>query len=155
MTRKKIDNPLALSPLASSSGSIADSSLAPWHMRRGPTDDQKRLIETDKTQRLVINLTAAKACLGANMIGTIHRHGAETFANTTECIMEIRQQQGRSRQHQAYIDQFSERQTQLLAQHMLAAIQTSAIEIGAEMHNDPSQPKPARRAGLLERLFGK
>jgi hypothetical protein len=151
MTGKKNDNVLALPPLTSDFGTTANTSLVPWDSRRPLTKAGKRLVEEAHKQRLVIDIITTKARFGASMIGKIHEHGGITFNEATSCLMEIKDQPGRNPQHQAYIDQFTEHQVQLLARQLLAVIDVSATGIGVEVHRDPHPPE--RPAGLLKRWF--
>ena len=152
MTRKKGNNVLALPPLRSDFGTTADTSLVPWSARKPVTKREKQVIEVAREQWLVIDLTATKARFGDSMIGEIHKHGSLTFDEATSFIMEIKENPGRSQLHQAYIDQFSERQIQLLAQQSLAVIDVSATGIGVEVHRPLYPPEPP--VGLLQRLLG-
>jgi len=110
---------------------------------------------------LAIDIISTKARFGASKIGEIHQHASLTFDETTSFIVEIKDRSGRSQQHQAYADQFSERQIQLLAQHLLGVVDVSATGIGVEIHRPPYPPpepepplEPKRRAGFLQRLLG-
>jgi hypothetical protein len=156
MTKRRNDNVLALPPLRSDFGTTANTSLVPWSARKSLNKNEKRLIESAHEQWLTIDIIATKARFGTRMIGEIHKHGSLTFDEATSFIVDIKDQPGRSQQHQAYIDQFSERQIQLLAQQALAAIDVSATGIGVEIHRDPHPPdEPEPRPGFLQRVFGK
>jgi hypothetical protein len=152
MTRKKTDNVLALPPLRSDFGSTADTSLVPWSAREPLNRREKRITEESHSQDLVIDLIAQQARFGMTMIGRIHEHGNKTFNGTTEFIMEVKNDSDRTEEHQAYIDQFSQRQIQLLAQQLFAVIDVSATGVGVEVHKSPYPPlkKPT---GLLARLL--
>lgn len=153
MTRKKENNVLALAPLTSDFGSTADTSLVPWSSRKPLNKQEKQLIEVSHEQRLVIDLITTKARFGMSMIGEIHEHGSLTFDEATSFIMEVKERPGRSQLHQAYIDQFSERQIQLLAQQTLAVIDVSATGVGVEVHQSPYPPLE-QHVGFLARLLG-
>lgn len=154
MVRKTDDNLLALTPLAADVNVTGNTSLVHWGPRQAPSRDEKELIAVGGKQRLAITIIATKARLGASMITEIHQHGSLTFDGTTGFIMEVKDRPGRSQQHQAYINQFSERQIQLLAQQLLATIDIGAAGIGIEIHKSPYPPEPERRPGFLQRLFG-
>ena len=153
MTKRRADNTLALTPLASDFGTTI--SLAPWSSRWALTEDEKRLNEEARMQQLAIEAIAAKARFGASKVGEIHQHASLTFDETVGFVMEVKDRPGRSQQHQAYIDEFTERQVQLLAQHSLGVVDVGATSIGLEVHRDVySPPGSRRRAGFLQRLFG-
>jgi len=153
MARKKDDNVLALTPLASNSSAATNTGLVPRNSFRALTRDEERLIEEDRKQQLAIEIRAAKGRLGMSKIAEVHKHAELTFDEAAGFIVEIKDRPGRSPQLQAYVEQFSERQIQLLAQHLLGVVDVSATGIGMEVHRDP-YPPPERRAGFLERLFG-
>jgi hypothetical protein len=153
MTRKKENNVLALPPLKSDFGSTADTSLVPWSDRKPINRQEKKLVAVSHEQRLVAELVALKGKYAMTLIGQIHQHGSLTFDESTGFIMDIKEHPGRSEEHQAFIDQFSLRQIQLLAQQTLAVIDVSATGVGVEVHRSP-YPLP-EEGGFLVRLFGK
>lgn len=152
MTRKKTDNVLALAPLRSDFGSTADTSLVPWSARKPLNRREKQMIEEVHRQDLAIDLETQQARFGMTMMRRIHEHGAVSFSEATEFIMDIKEDSGRSEEHQAYIDQFSLRQIQLLAQQTLAVIDISTTGIGIEVHRSPYPPLKERH-GFWARLL--
>ena len=154
MTGKTGENVLALARLKTEFGPTTEAGLVPWDDREPLSRMENELIAVSREQRLAISLIAAKARFGTGMISLIHMQGSVTFDKTTRFIMEIKDDAGRSQQHQAYVDQFSERQIQLLAQEVLAVIDVGAASIGQEIHRSAYPPPRAVRRGLLARLFG-
>jgi hypothetical protein len=152
MTRKKTDNVLALPPLRSDFGSTADTSLVPRSAREPLNRRERQMIEEVHSQDLAIDLETQQARFGMSMIRRIQEHGALCFSEVTDFIMDIRENSDRSQEHQAYIDQFSQRQIQLLAQQLFAVIDVSATGVGVEVHKSP-YPPPKKPAGLLARLL--
>jgi hypothetical protein len=152
MTRKKTDNVLALPPLRSDFGSTADTSLVPWSAREPLNRREKRMIEEVHRQDLAIDLEAQQARFGISMMRRIHEHGAVSFSEATEFLMDIKEDSDRSQEHQAYIDQYILRQVQLLAQQTLAVIDITTTNIGVEVHRPP-YPPPQAPAGLLAWLL--
>ena len=69
---------------------------------------------------------------------------------------EIKDQPDRTQEHQAYVDQFSVRQIQLLAQHTFAAIDIGASGVAneADLSPYPPTPKPKMQVGWLGQLLG-
>lgn len=157
MAKKKNDNVLALAPL-SSDLNMTHGGLQAWNRRWEPTEGERQLTEEARTQQRAIDVIATKARFAESKVGEIHQHAIQVFDETNSLIMEAKERPGRSAQHQAYMDQFSERQVQLLAQHSLGLVEVSATGIGAEVHRSPypppEKPKPAKRPGLLQRLLG-
>lgn len=152
MSKKKTDNVLALPPLKSETGGRTGTSLTLQNTRDALDRREKRIIEESHTQDLVIDLRTQQARFAMTMIGMIHEHGSMTFSEATEMIMDVKDNSDRSQEHQAYIDQFSLRQIQLLAQETLAMIDVVATTIGEEVHRSPDDP--ARQpVGLLAQLL--
>lgn len=152
MSKKKTDNVLALPPLKSETGSGTGTSLLLRTTRDATNRLEKRIIEESHTQDLVIDLRAEQARFAMTMIGRIHEHGSITFSEATEMIMDVKDNVDRSQEHQAYIDQFSLRQIQLLAQETLAMIDVVATTIGGEVHRSPDDLS-REPVGLLARLL--
>ena len=158
MSTKKPSDALGLAPIASEL-SPASASLVPWRSRRSLSVGEKRLTEEEQRQLLTIDIIAVKGRFGATKIEQIHRHGAQAFSEGLAAIYEIKDQAGRSQEHQQVVDAFMARQVQLLAQHELGVVDASATNIGEVVYRSvepppPPPPPPMRRVGLVERLFG-
>lgn len=152
---KKNDNLLALPPLGSDESATDSTTLVPWSPRGSLTTEEKRVIDLYGKHRLLMGVIAEKARYGTSLIGEIHKHGSLTFDEATSHIMEVKDRSGRSELHQAYIDQFTERQIQLLARQSLGAIEVGATSIGFVIHEDSDPPPlPEPRSGFLQRLLG-
>ena len=155
MTKRKSDNILALAPLKSDLNAATNVSLAPWNSRRPRGHEERRLIDEARKRQLAMDIIGTQARFGISQIAEIHRHASLIFDETSGFILEVKDQPGRSPQHQAYVDQFSERQVQLLAQTSLAMSDVGATSIGVEIHQSPYPPdEPERRHGFLKRLLG-
>ena len=155
MATKKTDNILALAPLPSGFDTATSVSLAPWNSRRPRNQDEKRLIDEAYKRQLAMNIIGTQERFGESKIAEIHRHASQVFDETTGFILEVKDQPGRSPQHQACVEQFCLRQVQLYAQQSFALIDVGATGIALEVHRDPyPPPEPERRHGFLERLLG-
>lgn len=149
---KKNDNLLALPSLGSDEPSVGGTTIVPWSSRGSLTKEEKRVIDLHRKHELLMEVIAEKTRYGTSLIGEIHKHGSLTFDEATGHIMEVKDRSGRSELHQAYIDQFSERQIQLLARQSLGAIEVGATGIGLIIHEDSDPPE--QPSGFLPRLFG-
>ena len=150
MARKRNNDVLALRSVSLGFGTIPDDESLNWGRRFALTKDERCLIEGGRKQNLSIELSRAKALHGASRFVEIHKCAAMAFDDTSCFIMELKDRPGRSQQHQAFADQFYERQTQLLARHMLSLVEVAASDIGRIVHQPPPEPRP----GFLQRVFG-
>jgi hypothetical protein len=155
MARKRSNDVLAPRSLSLGFGTIPDDESLTWGRRHALTKDEQCLIEGSRKQNLAIEISRAKALHGASRILEIHECAALAFDDTSCFIMELKDRPGRSQWHQAFTDQFYERQMQLLARHMLSLVEVAATDIGMIVHEDPyPPPEPEPRPGFLQRVFG-
>ena len=156
MTGKRNDNSLHMPPHTSRSAATTDVDLALWSSRQPSNRSDKRLIDEARKRQLAMYIIDTQTRFGLSRIAEIHRHASLVFDETCGFILEAKDQPGRSPQHQAYVDEFSERQVQLLAQTSLAMSDVGATSIGIEIHQSPYPPpsEPARRPGFWQRLLG-
>jgi hypothetical protein len=161
MARRKDNNVLGLAPPSSDFGSVG-TEIVPWGSRWEMSKEDERINQEAQLHRRAIEIIESKVRLGTFKIGEIHQHAMQTFEETTSFIVEIKDQAGRSQQHQAYIDQYSERHIQLLAQHLMGITDVGATAVGKEVYRSPYPPPepepkpipPPPRRGLLGWLIG-
>lgn len=146
---RKDENVLGLAPLSPVPSLSTD--LVPFNPSRALTRDERRITEEWRKQTLVIEGTTAKTILGQTEIAELHKHGACVFDDSVSYIVGIKEE-ARGKEHQVYVDEFTTRQIQSLARHLLGAIEVGATNIGFEI-NRSLYPPPEKR-GFFERLFG-
>ncbi len=133
------------------SGGLGNS-LVPYNpQNQAVTRDEKRIGEEYRKQIIVIEAQAAKTIFGQTKIAEINRHAAQVFDDTVGFIVTTKAE-ARGKEHQAYIDEFANRQIQMFARHMFGTLEVGATKIGLEI--DRTLYVEASRRRLLARLFG-
>jgi hypothetical protein len=95
----------------------------------------------------------AKAVHAMQLIADIHKEGVATFDEAMGYILTIKDGQ-RTKEHQAYIDEFSTRAIQLMGRHLLATAEVAATNIGVEVHRTLYPPQARETPSIWKRLFG-
>lgn len=115
------------------------------------TRDERKIGEEYRKQALVIDRQAAKTIFGMTKIGEINRHAAQTFDDTVGFIVTAKAE-ARGKEHQAYVDEFANRQIQMFARHMFGTLEVGATNIGVEINR--SLYMTASPRGFFGRVFG-
>ena len=144
--KKKQESVLGLAPIDhGESGQIVPmSSVHPSNR-----DEQWILAEYQK-QTFVMQGIKAKSAHAMHLIADIHKEGASTFEEATGYILAVKDGQ-RTKEHQAYVDEFCTREIQMLGRHMLATMEVGATGIGSEVYR--SIYPPEEKKSLWMRLF--
>ena len=152
---KNDSNVLALPPLKSEFSPTANTSIVPQAGGRAPEKRERQIIDISNEQRIVMEHTSYKAQLGMAMLEKIQEHAIHTFSETAAYIMAIKNRPGRDSELQTYINQFSLRQTQILAQQVLGIIDVAGTGIGMEVHRSlyPEPEEHADQPGFFRRIF--
>lgn len=110
-----------------------ESGLVPYAPPDKPAtrDERKIGVEYGK-QTLVIEAQAAKTIFAQTKIADINRHVAVVFDVTAGFIVETKEI-ARGQEHQAYVDEFANRQIQIFARHMLGTVEVGVTRIGLEI----------------------
>lgn len=139
--------------LPSESGSSnLGSSLIPYNARnQAGTRDERKIGEEYRKQVLVIEVQAAKTIFGLTKIAEINQHAAQTFDDTVGFIVTTKAE-ARGKEHQAYVDEFANRQIQMFARHVFGTIEVGATNIGLEINR--TNYVSASPRGFWERVFG-
>jgi len=82
---------------------------------------------------MVIEGVTEKAIFALNQIAKIHQHGVTTFDDSAAFITDLKNAQ-RTKEHQAYTDEFCEHIIQQYARHTFAVMEVGAANIGVEVH---------------------
>ena len=154
MTKK--NNVLALPPLKSEFSPTVNTSLVPNAGGQVNEKRERQIIDISNEQRIVMEHTSYKAQLGMAIVEKLQEQGIHTFSETAAYIMEVKNQPGRDSELQTYINQFSLRQTQILAQQVLGIIEVAGTGIGMEVHRSLYQEReePTDHPGFFRRIFG-
>lgn len=153
MARKK-ESVLGLAPVTQN---LSNSSVVSYGNQNVTTDDERRIISEYRKQNLVIDGGREKSKFAISQIAEIYQHGVTTFDNSTEFITKLNNRP-RSKDHQAYMDEFCDRSVQMLARHIFGVVEVGATNIGVEVHRSlypvfepPVLEKPK---SLLQRILG-
>jgi hypothetical protein len=150
----KQDSLFGTAPLAPFSSQGTSSHLVRLQAEHALTHEEQRIVDEWLKQHLVIDATAAKSCFGVSKIAELHQHSATQFDETMSYIAAIKEAD-HSPVAQPYIDEFTDRQFQLLGRHVLGATDVGATNIGNEIHLSLHlAPEPPEPPGLLKRIFG-
>jgi hypothetical protein len=114
--------------------------------------EEQWLVDEYRKQILIMAGVEAKAIHAMKLIAEIHKEGVATFDEATDRILSIKAEQ-RTKEHQAYIDEFSTREIQLMGRHMLATLEVAATNIGVEVHRT-LYPPPPPATSWWQRIFG-
>jgi hypothetical protein len=155
MSKKKEENALGLPALVSDTDLGNIGSLTPWSGGRTLTNTERGLLDEASSQKLAISCIFEKTVFGMSQIAEMEQHALATFDDSISFFMDVKYREGRSKEHQAYIDAFTERLSQMSAKHMFGSLELGASGIASIVHSSPyPPPPPSRRRGLLERLLG-
>ncbi len=148
MAKKKEKDVLGLSIVAAAPK--PGTELVPFGGRK-LTREERRITDELHKQVLVLEGTAQKTAFSQAKITEIHMHGAVMFEETVAFIASVKEE-SRGTDYQTYVDQFSRRQIESLARHLLGVTEVGAMAISYEV-NRSLYPPPEQR-GFLQRLFG-
>lgn len=152
-SRNTPSRPALLTPSLRSPSAALVPSLLPSGSSASLTRRQRGVLEEGRTQRLVIDATRGKAQHAHEALRTIHEHAEATFAEATGAILAIKNQPGRTREHQAIVEDFTGRNVQLLSNHLHGVIAVSARNV-AEIVDLSLYPPPEPPPGLFKKLLG-
>ena len=156
MARDSNDNILGLTPAPSEVSPIKHIDLTLWRTDRSLTQDERQLVDEARMRQLAIDIIGSQTRFALTKISEMHEHASRTFDETCNLIVETKEQPERNEQHQLCIDQFSDHQIRLCAQHSLAMLEVGATAIGTELQRSPYPPPDSganRPAGFLQRLL--
>lgn len=157
---KKETGLLGLAPVGQSGdgmviyGAAAVSSAA--------TQAEQRISLEAQRQLHVIQNQRVKAQAAAHEIAEIHQQSAKEFQETLSHHAALKEA-AKGKEYQALLEEFTQRSTQLAAQHLFGITEVSARNIGMEtarpLYREDERPvlqvTPAPpRKGLLQRLLG-
>jgi hypothetical protein len=155
MAKRKNESVLGLPALPAALDAGRNGALAPIRPRGALTHDEQRVVEERRKQEVVMQGFQIKANTATNLIAEVEQHGVTKFDEVAGYIVELKEQQRSSKEHQAYTEEFCKRAIHTLAKHELGIMEVAATNIGIEVNRGlyPPPEKPEPR-GFLERLLG-
>ena len=136
------------------SHTAATTSLTRFEPREAVAPRQGALFEEVGIQNLTIEAQAVKTGFGMTKIAELHQHGAHLFDDTLTEIVEVKEQ-SRGREHQAIVEEFTQRQISMFGRQTLGALEVGGTSIAVEIHRGLYvAPMPPKRRGFFGRLFG-
>lgn len=148
-TTQKQDQSLLGLPALSNDGT---SDLVPYGAGQKPTNrEEERVLELFHKHELIIGLTAAKARFGMNAQAAIQQHASDIFGPTISHMIQNKEE-ARGTEAEPYVAEFTLRQIQMYARHMLGTLEVAGTRIGEEVHRSLSLPPEQK--GFWARVLG-
>ena len=147
--KKKQESVLGLAPIDQGE----NGQIVSLNSTRPSNQDEQWTLDEYNKQTFVMQGVRAKTVHAMQLIAAIHKEGASTFDEAAGYILTIKDNQ-RTKEHQAYMDEFCTREIQMLGRHLLASVEVGATNIGSEVHRSLYPPARAEERGLWKRIFG-
>ncbi len=152
MTRDKhTDNPFALS-LRNKYPSAA-APLVPFRNGSRLTKREQWVRNEVRIQATQIEAATRKVEFGMACISDVNVFGTATFLHGMESMLDMRDRNGRSRDAQRYMEQFTELQVANFGRQIIEATNIGATAIAHTMY--AALEPPEMRSGFMRRLFGR
>jgi hypothetical protein len=101
---------------------------------------------------LIMEGTAAKAEYGMFKFGEVQECASSFFGGTISILLDNKNDL-RGTDVEPYMNEFTTRQIQMYARHMLGALEITGTRIGEQIHT--SLDVPLEKPSLMERIFGR
>jgi len=150
---KKEESILGLAPLNQASNFGDNGHMLALESMRPANRDEQWILDEHHKQTFIMEGSKAKTVYAMKLISEIHKEGVTTFDEATSYILTIMDEQ-RTKEHQAYVDEFCTRGIQMMGRHLLATMEVGATNIGLEVHRSLYPPAPQEPPGILKRIFG-
>ena len=147
---KKQESVLGLAPI----DQWENTSIVSMGSVRPSNHDEQWILDEYHKQTFVMQGVRAKTEHAMQLIADIYKEGVSTFDEATGYILEVKDGQ-RTKEHQAYVDEFCTRELQMLGRHLLASVEVGATNIGVEVHRSLYPPVVREKPGFWKRVFGK
>ncbi len=146
---KKSASVLGLAPLQSANS----LELVPYSSsRREVTREEKRVIEVFHREELIIDLTGEKGKLGMRKMSEVQQCASDLFGDTTTYMLENRNRV-RGTEAEPFVEEFTLRQFQMHARHLLGSLEVVGTNIAVEMHR--SLNLPPEQLTFWQKLLGR
>lgn len=146
---KKQESVLGLAPIDQGE----NTSIVSIGSVRPSNQDEQWILDEHHKQTFVMVGVRAKTVHAMQLIADIHKEGVSTFEEATGYILAVKDSQ-RTKEHQAYVDEFCTREIKMLGRHLLASVEVGATNIGSEVYRSLYPPVPVGERGFWKRLFG-
>jgi hypothetical protein len=120
---------------------------------RAITRRERQILDTFHEEVLVIDATEAKAEFGMYKLDQMQERASDLFGDTVSFILQNKEE-ARGTEAEAYVAEFTTRQIQMYARHMLGTLEVAGTRIGEEVHRSLSLPSEERKgfwARVLDR----
>lgn len=142
-----------LAPLSSEQG-FGSQSLSAFNSGDDLSPDQVKMVAEFRKQLAIMEATGIKVDYGVSKIAEMNQYGATTFDSTAGFLFDLKAQ-SRSKEHQEYVNEFTQRQLSMLGKHILGAIAVGSQQIATEMGRSLYFATEEERRGFWQRVFGK
>jgi hypothetical protein len=149
---KKQESMLGLAPLGKGSSFGDSTPIVSLATKRPSNRDELWIQQEYQKQSFIMKGVAVKTVHAMKLIAELHKEGAVIFDETSGYIVTMQNKQ-RSKEHQAYVDEFSRRIIQLSGRHLLASVEVGATNIAVEVDRSLYPPVPPPPS-FLQRIFG-
>ncbi len=120
--------------------------------RRAITRDEKRVIEAYHKDQLVTDLTGEKGKFGMRKMSEVQQCASELFGETVLFMLDTKNDV-RGTEAQPYVEEFTLRQIQMYARHMLGTLEVVDTNIAIEVHR--SLNLPPEQLGFWQKLLNR
>src|SRR5580765_5760112 len=153
---KKNISVLGLTPMQPQSASTSNLGLAPlesispphYPANRAITRRERQILDTFHEEVLVIDATEAKAEFGMYKIDQMQERASDLFGDTVSYLLQNKEE-ARGTDAEVYVSEFTLRQIQMYARHILGTLEVAGTRIGEEVHRPLSLPPEQK--GFLAR----
>src|SRR5438477_6472938 len=126
--------------------------LTPYSpLRRDITREEARTIAEFHKEELIIDLTAEKGKLGMRKIAEVQECASDLFAPTVAYMLQNKEDM-RGTEAYPYVEEFTLRQIQMTAKHLLGSLDVVDTNIAMIVHESLNLPPEQR--GFWQRLLG-
>jgi hypothetical protein len=155
---KKNVSVLGLTPMQpQSTSSLGLAPLGPinppqYPANRAITKRERQILDTFHEEVLVIDATEAKAEFGMYKISQMQERASDLFGDTVSFMLQNKEEV-KGTEAEPYVAEFTLRQIQMYARHMLGTLEVAGTRIGEEVHRSLSLPPEVK--GFWARVLGK
>jgi hypothetical protein len=133
-------------------GSLAPINPPQYPANRAITKRERQIIDTFHEEVLVIDATEAKAEFGMYKLGQMHQRASDLFVDTVSFMLQNKEET-RGTEVEPYVAEFTLRQIQMYASHILGTLEVAGTRIGEEVHR--SLHLPSEQKGFWARVLGR
>lgn len=149
---------LGLAPMQpQSAGSLGLTRAEPVSSPQYPSNQaitkrERQILDSFHEEVAVIDATEAKAEIGMYKIGQMQERASDLFSDTVGFLLQNKEA-ARGTEAELYVAEFTQRQVQMYARHMLGTLEVGGTRIGEEVHR--SLYLPPEQKGFWAQKLGK